>query len=463
VRRLRWWRWLPIALWLAGNGLLATVLPPHPRAKLPIFPRGRDVRVFTPDGRRLMTGTVDGLQLWDVDSGREAYSLAWEGGAKSFPKDLVASPDGRHALGCSGPFTEVVLFDLVAGRRTVLAPLAGLYPGGACGQFAPDGRSVAVATAWPANPKQPFLLGPSQDGMKVVVWDVNAQTQRFRLSGAMGPVAFSPDGRTLAAVAIKADETRELRLWDAATGESRGTVPGSERVPPIGSGRSMTRLAFSPDGGSLLTGVAGWPHVRPVPLIFNLAEGSQYELTESLHAEWLADGGLMTVSDLRDGRFEVREGDRRTGVPRTRWSLTDPSWPSTGGGWATLSADGRLLASQWTAPLPAWRQWLLKRLGRQRLPFIESRAVIELWDAPSGRNLGRLDAEGRRLWQAPDRRTLVTIERDGSLSVWDVPPVRPWPLFLALLTAQAALAAAFVAWRRRRAARRKLAAGLGSG
>src|SRR5947208_10103792 len=136
------------------------------------------MRVFTPDGRRLVTGTAEKLQLWDVDGGRELCALTRKGGEKPFPKDLVASPDGRHVLGSSGPFTEVVLFDLATGHRTVLAPFAGFCGGGPCGQFAPDGRLVAIPVYRPANTAPPFLLGPPQVSTKVIVWDVETQAER---------------------------------------------------------------------------------------------------------------------------------------------------------------------------------------------------------------------------------------------------------------------------------------------
>ena len=50
----------------------------------------------------------------------------------------------------------------------------------------------------------------------------------------MSAVAFSPDGKTLAS----ASDDGTMRLWDAATGESRATLKGHE-------GR-VSAVAFSP-------------------------------------------------------------------------------------------------------------------------------------------------------------------------------------------------------------------------
>src|SRR5262249_7766988 len=58
--------------------------------------------------------------------------------------------------------------------------------------------------------------------------------------GIVWAVAFSPDGRVLAA----AVGSNGAYLWDVATGETRGTLPHWMRI---------YRLAFSPDGRHLAT------------------------------------------------------------------------------------------------------------------------------------------------------------------------------------------------------------------
>ena len=76
------------------------------------------------------------------------------------------------------------------------------------------------------------------------VWDVDPQATLPVLrghTGAIYPVAYSPDGRWLASGSW--DST--VRLWDAATGEPCATLPH----PSIVWG-----LAFGPDGTWLVTG-----------------------------------------------------------------------------------------------------------------------------------------------------------------------------------------------------------------
>jgi len=288
--------------------------------------------------------------------------------------------------------------------------------------------------------------------------------ERFALPGVLGPVAFAPDGRTLAAVAYRTDKARELRLWDAVTGEPAGSVPGSAEIfASPGGANALAKLRFSPDGRRLLGGKVGWPLVHPAPVVWDLTNNSHHELEQSFYAEWLADGGLVTVPARGAGQYEVQVWDGRTGTEQLHWRLDDPAPPSVSDGPIGLSADGRVLASLLKSPPLIRQRWLLERLNLQRLPFADPRQAVKLWNAPTGRRLGALGVESHSLWLSPDGRTLVTIGRSGITSLWDVPPARPWPLFLVLLTAQAALAAAFVGWRRRRSARRKLAAGPGTG
>src|SRR5581483_5096026 len=65
--------------------------------------------------------------------------------------------------------------------------------------------------------------------------------------------AFSPDGKALASVSgipRSPDSPGELRLWDVSTGQTRGT--------PRGFAVTVTTVAFSPDGQTLVTGSGHW-------------------------------------------------------------------------------------------------------------------------------------------------------------------------------------------------------------
>ncbi len=114
-------------------------------------------------------------------------------------------------------------------------------------ELSPDGRYLA---AWWQN-----------EAMQIQMWDTKAGTLRsrmiVRIKASMSDVSFSPDGKTLAAAA--GDRTSslvpivrsldriygEVRLWDVATGENFNTL--ETEVP-------VTRVAYSPDGRTLAAG-----------------------------------------------------------------------------------------------------------------------------------------------------------------------------------------------------------------
>jgi WD40 repeat protein/energy-coupling factor transporter ATP-binding protein EcfA2 len=93
--------------------------------------------------------------------------------------------------------------------------------------FSPDGKQLA-ATA--------------ENATSIQVWSVASGAMQFKLSGLRQPIgqfAFSPTGATIAAVS--ADQT--LRLWRTTTGDIQ-----LQRTQP----QSITALAFSSDGQWLL-------------------------------------------------------------------------------------------------------------------------------------------------------------------------------------------------------------------
>ncbi|MBV9326239.1 MAG: WD40 repeat domain-containing protein [Chloroflexi bacterium] len=197
---------------------------------------------FSPDGRTLASGTIDGqLKLWDLSNGAERATPA-DGGDNNDPITGIAfSPDG-NLLATSSKTSGVTLWNVKSGTR----------------QGSLQGLSDAVIDL-AFSPSAPLLATGSRDG-GVTEWSVPELRQLTTLpsDGRVRAVQFSPDGKLLAAayepssgVAQASDGTdlfdpeqtgTAIRLWDVGAGTLLRTL---QPVYP------HLALAFSPSGNML--------------------------------------------------------------------------------------------------------------------------------------------------------------------------------------------------------------------
>jgi WD40 repeat protein len=284
--------------------------------------------------------------------------------------------------------------------------------------FSPDGKTLAAAS------------GASR------VTLVNPVTGRLREvkghSATVRALAFSPDARLLAS----GDERGLLLLSDVRTGATVRRLAG-----PAGG---VLSLAFAPDGKTLAVAGGGTEAVLYDPATGLKRELGGARLLETITFVAFAPDGQRVVLAGRQARKGGRSRnvlsllDLRTGK---LFTATGPDRPPGGAGGtiASFSPDGKSLAwapgdgSVRVLQVPGGRELvsltghrgeltalLYLRDGRTLVSAGED-GSLRFWELPRGRERARLN-EGRvlALALAPDNRALASGDADGILRVRDV-------------------------------------------
>jgi WD40 repeat protein len=183
--------------------------------------------------------------------------------------------------------------------------------------FSPDGKALACAGAWDDSS---FLAGnfniqgvevTPKKGYLVLLWDpaTGKEIRRFEgLRDKVRSVAFSPDGKKLAAAA----RDGQVCLWDAATGKELLFIMAHPDTTDATFAASPC-VAFAPDGKQLATASTD----RTVRL-WDATTGKEL-------MRFQADGALYTLAFAADGKTLVSGGaDTAVYV----WDLTHPVPPS---------------------------------------------------------------------------------------------------------------------------------------
>ncbi len=178
---------------------------------------------FSPDGRRIVTGSLDNTaRVWDAESGAGIACLNGHAG-----KVVAAafSPDGRQIVTGSLDNTARV-WDAESG--TEFACLNAHTRSVQSASFSPDGRRIVTRSE-----DNTVRVWDAESGKEIAC--LNAHTSR------VSSASFSPDGRRI----VTGSEDNTARVWDAESGKELACLNAPSFVKSA---------SFSPDGRRIVTG-----------------------------------------------------------------------------------------------------------------------------------------------------------------------------------------------------------------
>jgi WD40 repeat protein len=321
---------------------------------------------FSPDGTRLLTGSLDKTAiLWDVkwDASGKVPSLSVSrrvyDHTDSIP-GVAFSPNGRCFVTASRD-RRALVWNAANGQlvRAIVGHQDGLE--GAAFRPGPDDGKPEVADAELCGRE---LATASYDGT-ARRWNVGATQELATLLGHLAPVestAYSPDGARM----LTGGDDGTAKVWDAASGALLLDLKGRH------TGR-VNRAIFSPDDKYIAT--ASW-------------DGSA-GLWDAATGDWIARFG------------EQEAGERSTVAEISAFRPQDRMLHGL-----AFSPDGKTLVT------------------------VRDDGSVETWAVPGGEFLDSAPVDGRRFFNvlfSPDGSqqlaTGLSSALDGLIQIW--PPARP--------------------------------------
>ena len=288
--------------------------------------KGGGPLAFSPTGTRWATGSDDGIvRVWDCSTGE---GTGYKIGKNVSVTALAFSRDGT-LLAAADEQQDVRVCHLETGRWTTIARLEAHTHGTGAVAFSPNGRTLAAA-----------------DGASVRVWDTGmiyrAHTTAEE-STAVSTIALAPSGALLAV----GHNDGILELRNAANGQLTRSLEGG--------GASVRAIAFSHDGSLIAEArddrVQLWNHEsgRVVRIV---TEGKRPSVAFS------PDGTFATVSD---GGSSIRIWEPSDDQPVESFR----GHKERKIGMLVFSPDGKVLAT--TGPELTAQLWTLASGRRSRL------------------------------------------------------------------------------------------------
>ncbi|WP_166825765.1 protein kinase domain-containing protein [Thalassoroseus pseudoceratinae] len=328
------------------------------------------------DGRHAITSCEDGqLRIWQLD-----------------PPEVVTSLKTENAvvetLHLSNSQTRVIGVQSVSGNVSVWNLTTNSFENGGKPEYSLDSFPAEAGTLRTARFAPDGLSLVTVAGNDVKLW--NTETQRpltsFNPTGTVAAIAFSPDGKRLAAGSW--DDS--VRIWDLESGRAISKLAGIHRD-------DIQALAYSPDGLLLASAdsdglVVLWDAATGDTIREFLGHSSTVR-----SVVFSADGQqLLTGSTDRTARiWDIKTGKEQCVLRGHRWAVNTARFDAANQRVLTVSDDE-------TA-----RVWQLTKRNAEAF-------TAELLQTITGHTAGLTGGVF-----SPDGRRLVTASRDNTAKVWD--------------------------------------------
>ena len=388
---------------------------------------GMNDLTFSADGRTLLARSYNrqSVERWDVARRRLISPPFVLPGPITFVEAVALSPDGKTVAFSYGTgsttggnynsiTTHLQLWDVARGR--LVATLAsGHWTSNLAADlaFSPDGKTLAAAT---------------YDGT-IQLWETAHYRRRavFGHSVGIGPFVFSPDGSILASMSRST-----IQLWDPGRGRPLG-------APLAGHTNDVTLLAFSPDSALLASAATdntirlwdvrqrralGTPldsHTgEPFGLVFSARGASLFATNnQGTIAEWDVLQAVRGVSRLAGTSFGI--------VSRLAFSPDGMTLYAAGGSPALPPGQSQLWDVARRQPDPRWTRRPSGSAGAfsrdGKLLVTAGSGIVSVWDAHRARLIKNWKSQSPAsdLALSPDGAMVAVGDGTGNLvELWDL-------------------------------------------
>jgi RNA polymerase sigma factor (sigma-70 family) len=358
---------------------------------------------LAPDGKTWAWSDFGGpLRIWDSETGRVLHNL--DRHVRDFA-DLVFSADSKQLIAGSNLGPGARVWDVASGKEVRRFGGFGTH----------TGRLAVSNLALSADGK---TLAVGNDHNTVQQWDLSTGKELLAGPGHQGPVTaveLSADGKTVATRGL--DDT--VRFWNSASGSEFSSIP-----LPGDALRDIYSLAFTTNERLLVMGLGLNDSIHSIFDIKTSKRVGDWQLGVGVTNLALSPDSRVLASRWRDGAIRVHDAltgkvlQQMQGEGQVSGVLCDiDRHPNR----MAFSPDGSTLAVAALGQLYCGRS---KVQGMKLIHVYEAVSKpIVLWDMRTGKQLRQIDTGKHvvsRLVFSPDGRTIATINREDTITLWEM-------------------------------------------